>query len=190
MKASNFECRHQTLLHLLLVGAAVLTYVACPDDIVWALVRRHPDNRLLEHLVFSVAAIMIIASAGLETWAIAHPATHNGSKHLVGHPILVARLLLASAVGLLLPLVGSILLVLGEAFLVLRMVLRAAEPAAPDRAPSWGSGFRTAAFKWGLAASMIVFALTLQDRIAEIGAGISFLVWVVLNNRRPIRSYI
>jgi hypothetical protein len=39
MQATDFEYRHQTLLHLLLVGLAVSAYFLNPDDIVWALVR-------------------------------------------------------------------------------------------------------------------------------------------------------
>jgi hypothetical protein len=52
---------------------------------------------------------------------------------------------------------------------------------------TWGEAFRRAASKWGLAASMIVFTVTLKDRVAEIGGGISFLVWLALNfpRRQP-----
>jgi hypothetical protein len=37
MIATAFECRHQLLLHELIVGAAVLTYLIDPDDIIWRL---------------------------------------------------------------------------------------------------------------------------------------------------------
>lgn len=39
MKATDFEYRHQTLFHLLVVAVSFLTYSIDRDDIVWALVR-------------------------------------------------------------------------------------------------------------------------------------------------------
>jgi hypothetical protein len=35
--------------------------------------------------------------------------------------------------------------------------------------------------KWGLFLTMIVFTITLKDRIAEILAGVSVLLWIILN---------
>ncbi len=44
MRATRFEFRHQTLLHLLVVGLSLVTYLADPDDIVWVFVRNHSDS--------------------------------------------------------------------------------------------------------------------------------------------------
>ena len=44
MKASRFECRRQTLIHLVLVGLSALTYTRDRVDIVWSLVRNHSDS--------------------------------------------------------------------------------------------------------------------------------------------------
>ena len=41
MRATDFEYRRQTLLHLIVVGLAFLTYAFQPDDVVWALVKHH-----------------------------------------------------------------------------------------------------------------------------------------------------
>ncbi len=176
MKATSFEYRRQTLLHVVLVGLALLTYVIDPDDIVWALVRRHSDSALLERMIFGVGAVTILSSAVLETWARAYGELYA---------LRIARLLFASALGLLLPLPGAVTLVVGEVVLVFRLSLRDRESNAPPA--NWVSAFRTAASKWGLAASMIVFTITLRDRIAEFGAAISFLIWLALNipSRRP-----
>lgn len=57
MKATRFEYRHQVLLHLLLVGLALLTYVISPDDIVWALVRHHSNSAFLERLSFGAGTL-------------------------------------------------------------------------------------------------------------------------------------
>ena len=180
MKATRFEYRYQTLIHLTLVGLAVLTYLIDPVDIVWGLIRHHADNRLLEHIVFGVGAIELLSSAVLETWAIARP------YRISQFPLRVARFLLASAIGLLLPISGAIILVGGDAILAFRLLLRDREDAADSdlcvRAAvgSWGVAFRTAASKWGLALSMIVFAWTLEDRIVEIGAALSVIAWLAL----------
>jgi hypothetical protein len=97
-------------------------------------------------------------------------------------PKRLARIFLALGVGQLLPLPGLIVLLAGEAILMLRLYLRdRAAPSARIVAGSWGPAFRAASSKWGLAVSMVLFAGTLQDKIAEIGATVALLVWLMLN---------
>jgi hypothetical protein len=121
----------------------------------------------------------------LETWANAYPQPAA---------LFLSRLLFALVVGLLVPLSGTIVIIGGEALLVFRLYVRDHDRATADRFPAraaeatWGEAFRRAASKWGLAASMIVFTLTLKDRVAEIGGGISFLIWLALNFPRLKRS--
>ena len=197
MKATDFERRYQTLLHLLLVGLSLLTYLGDRVDIVWRLVRSHSNSALLEHVVFGVGALMMLGSALLDTWAKARTTFTAGSKApaLALPPLLFARLLLAAAIGLLLPISGAVILLVGETILVLRLFLRDQEsisgPPLPSRSieVSLGAAFRAAASKWGLAASMVVFAWTLQDRIAEIGAASSFVLWLALNVPARLHSH-
>jgi hypothetical protein len=184
MKASDFESRHQTLLHLLLVGAAVGTYFLYPDDIVWAAVRYHTNSALLEQITFGVGTLLLLGCSLVETWAEAR----GGLRY----PLLLSRLLFALVVGLLVPLAGTIILVGGEAFLVVRLFIRYREsPRLPVQGsnPNWGMAFRRAASKWGLTASMMVFTFTLRDRIAEIGAAASVLIWLALNFTGLARSH-
>ena len=179
MKATQLEYRHQTLLHLLLVGLSLSAYWLNPDDVVWAAVRGHSDRALLERLVFGAGAFMLLGSALLETW---------GNAYQARYPKRWARILLVLAVGQLLPLPGLVTLFAGESLLMVRLVLRDRPAAvAPARvsAGSWGPAFRAAVSKWGLAVSMIAFAWTLQGRIAEIGAAFSFVIWLILNLPRP-----
>lgn len=173
MKATDFEYRHQTLLHSLLVGAAVSTYFLNPDDIVWALVRHHTNSAFLEQATFGAGTLLLLASAVLETWASAY-------AQPLQHPLLLSRLLFALVLGLLVPLPGTILIVAGEAVLVFRLLVRDrySATAAPAAEAKWGAGLGWAAAKWGFLASMIVFTWTRRDRIAEIGGAISFLVWL------------
>jgi len=203
VQATGFEYRHQTLLHLLLVGLAVSTYFLNPDDIVWASVRHHSNRAFLEQIVFGAGTLLLLGCAVLETWASAYPqpgapsaepvVTCDGPYRYLQNPLLLSRLLFALVLGLLVPLPGTILLVAAEALLVLRFLVRDREKPAADRFPGrgakarWGAGFRWAASKWGLAASMIAFTWTLQDRVAEIGGVISVIVWLALNFPRLIR---
>jgi protein-S-isoprenylcysteine O-methyltransferase Ste14 len=142
-----------------------------------------------------------------------HVISCDGPYRYLQYPLLLSRLLFALVLGLLVPLPGTILLIGGEALLAFRLVVRDRDslgadrwqeyraavplmiPALHPRFPlrgveaSWGEAFRWAASKWGLTASMIVFTLTLRDRIAEIGGGISFLIWLALNFSRVVGSH-
>ena len=134
MRATDFEYRHQTLLHLLVVGLAFLTYAFQPDDIVWALVKHHTIYRtLLERIVFGIGALEILGSAGLQTWANAYRLTAVNADPLLAsggvyrrleNLIYVGRLLFASGIGLLAPISGTVILLAGEVALVVRLRLR------------------------------------------------------------------
>ena len=131
---------------------------------------------------------MVLGSALLETLARAYFQTDPVSYRR----LLLSRLLFAVAFGLLLPLAGATILVLGEAALVVRLFVLDRDKSlkltpAPSVGPAWREGFRNATSKWGLSLSMIFFTLTLKDRVAEIGAGISFLIWLAVN--RPYSIY-
>jgi hypothetical protein len=219
MRATGFEFRHQTLLHLFVIGMALLTYAVNPDDIVWALVRGHSNNRLLERVVFGAGAIVAVGSAALEMWVTVRRRAAEAGKFrsefqrtagYVNNTLWLARLLFALGLGLLLPLPGTVVLVAGETILVLRLLLRdrettprpestqtrhtAPEAAArvtsvePKAESSWRTGFRVSASKWGVAASLVLLSVTLQDRIAEISAGIGFLAWLIMNAHRSFAS--
>lgn len=218
LKAIEFEYRRQTLLHLLLVGAAFLTYVAQPDDIVWAFVKHHSIYRaLLERLVFGTGTLMILSSAALQTWANAYrlpqASTSNQpprdeSYRQVQHAFYFGRLLFALGLGLLAPISGTAILLLGEIILVLRLTNReglwsesrsdclsgalsysshSSSPRSGVRV-NWRSALRREISKWGLAVTMIIFTVTLRDRVAEILAGASFLLWAALNWPELVRD--
>jgi hypothetical protein len=213
MRATDFEYRHQTLLHLLTVGFAFLTYVVAPDDIVWALVKHHTGYQaLLERLVFGAGAFTIVGAALLGTWASAYRegvaaipsalrANHRAGRYLQ-YPLYFGRILFALGLGQLAPALRTVILLAGEMVLILRLLAREhpaasfrqyrwqslrfltwfhRQPSAAGTGADWGTAGAPASWQVGLALTMIVFALTLQDRVAEIMAGASFLVWIVLN---------
>jgi hypothetical protein len=209
MRATDFEYRHQTLLHLVVVGLAFLTYAFQPDDIVWAFVKHHTIYRTpLERMVFGFGALEILCSAALQTWANAYRlSAANADPLLASHGvyrrledlIYIGRLLFALGIGLMAPLSGTVILLTGEVALVVRLFLRnryraplegRSDPfvqsmrtwlSAAGASANWKDAVRKEASRWGLALTMIVFTLTLRDRLAEILAGASLLFWFALN---------
>jgi hypothetical protein len=79
-KAADFEYRHQTLIHPVIVTIAFLTYLIDRVDIVWSFVLGRPHAQLLERMLFSLAAAFIGISASNRTWALA-----NRENSSLGH---------------------------------------------------------------------------------------------------------
>ena len=217
MKATVFEYRRQLLLHELIVGAALLTYLIDRDDIVWRYIKTSDHARLLEHCLFAIATLLFGISACLCTIARAHPSTEgsSGSTRAVNREFpgsfyqlrLFGDFLYALALASLLPLSGFFILIVCEAIRLVRLSWRenalprseTAEIERPLTAPAsmlsaqttptrrpqpeWGKAFRREALKWGLFLTMIVFTLTLKDRIAEVLIGASVVLWILLNLR-------
>jgi hypothetical protein len=191
MKATEFEFRHQTLLHLLVVGAAFLTYLVNPVDIVWEVVEHQPNARLLERLCFALATVLIGAGALLRTAAIASelPKRENSDRgqrlRSSGH---IASVLFSVGIASLAPLPGAVILLLGESVLALRLILlersfgRDQDPSAASPA-SWLGAMREESAKWGIFVTMVVFTGLLIDRVAESMAIASLVIWAALNYR-------
>jgi hypothetical protein len=205
MKATDFEDRHQTLIHQFLVATAFLTYLIDRDDVVWRFVKDSTASRALERSLFAVATLFIAFGAGICTWARAYHwpkgTTSVGPYRYLRHPRHLGDFSYAIGLGSLAPLWGFVILVVGEALRVLRLIrlddYRAqnfqqgpvsvaplpAHPLAKERDSGWRNAFRQEAVKWGLLLTMIVFVITLRDRLAEVLATSSFLVGLLLNAR-------
>jgi hypothetical protein len=188
VRATQFEYHHQLLLHLLVVGAAWLTYLVDPVDVVWAMVEHRPHTRALERLCFALATLFIGAGAALRTWAVASDSLASGNgrpgqPHPERH---VGSLLFSIGLGSLVPLAGFLILTAGEAILAGRLILfeqsLAAEafPSALSRR-SVADAFRLESAKWGIFLAMIVFTLLLADRVADVLVAASLVLWVLLN---------
>lgn len=184
MEATNFEARHRTLLHQALVAAAFLTYLFSPDDIVWRFVRNSPAPHTLERALFILATIAIAAGASLSNWARANSSPRS-AKGIEPHRslALLGDFLYTIGLASLFPLPGFIILVCGEALLILRLIACANESNGVENKShsSWGPAFRKEAVKWGILVTMIVFSITLVDRLAEYLAAASFLIGLLLN---------
>lgn len=190
MKATGFEYRHQTLVHQLIVGLGALTYLFDREDVVWRFVKNTQAPHTFERYAFIVAALFIATGAVVCTRARACAA----SGRSVRPSRYFGDLLYAVGLASLLPVLGFVILVLGDAVRVYRLSQLAEEarsqqsgesrttrPAA-SRSPAWKKAFRREAVKWGILLSMIVFSTTLVDRQADILVVASFLVGLLLNS--------
>jgi hypothetical protein len=172
MKASDFEVRHQRLLHQLLVLAAFLTYLVDRDDIVWLFIKNSGGHvRGRERAVFAIATMLFAVAAYLCTRARIHGRSRAGYR---------GEFLYAIALGSLAPLAGFVILTAGEAIRLSRLAARGGGFAEKEAIP-WTEALRAQAVQWGLLLTMIAFTITLEDRVAEILAGLSVLVWITLN---------
>jgi hypothetical protein len=203
MKASDFELRHQTLVHQFVVAAALLTYLFDRDDIVWRFVKNSTGPQELERVLFIIATVAIAVGAGICTWARVcgklESVTGVEPHRCLRRPRFLGDLVYAIGLASLFPLPGFLILVSGEALRVFRLIGRADNrapnfqqnswhgPALVEPAPekqfgsSWAMASRKEAVKWGIFLTMIVFVITLQDRPAEYLAAASFLIGLPLN---------
>jgi hypothetical protein len=178
-------------------------YLIRRDDVVWLFVKDSTTPRELERFLFALATLFIAFGAGICTWARAY--RRSESTETVGpcryprHPRHLGEIFYAMGLGSLAPGLGFIILVGGEGIRLFRLIRRqddrarnflhhpspALKPLAPAIAkkldPIWRRAFRQEAVKWGLLLAMIVFVITLKDRLAEVLACASFLVGLVFD---------
>jgi hypothetical protein len=203
MKATDFEYRHQTLVHQFIVAAAFLAYFVDREDIVWRFVKESSAPRGFERFFFTVATVFIVVVAAICTLARVYrrPESATGMesyRHL--HRLrYFGDLLYAIGLASLAPLWGFIILVAGEILRIFRLIRREdpraqnflqhplsttsplLPPAAQEFHSRLGKAFRQETVKWGLFLTMVVFVITLKDRLAEVLAAASFLIGLLLN---------
>jgi hypothetical protein len=186
LRASEFEIRHPTLLHLLIVGAGWATYLADREDVVWRLIRGSPSRRLLEHAVFAFATLLIGSGAVLCTRSRARMDL-SGSRFF-------GEWMYAAGLASLLPLRGFTLLIVGESIRIIRMALSEKVHAQLSEGRSkepWGEAVQRESVKWGIFLTMIFFTVSLVDRVADYGILASILAWGILSvSKKTIRAMI
>jgi hypothetical protein len=137
MKATEFEYRHQALVHRLIVGAAFLTYLVDREDVVWRFVKDSATPHELERRAFLLASLFIAAGAILCTWARACCRASSGvvreSYRCPCRRTYLGDLCYAIGLGSLAPLAGFVILVTEEALRVFRLMRRIGGPTRQDR---------------------------------------------------------
>lgn len=189
MRATNFETVHPILLHQGIIAVAFAAYLVDPEDIVWRFIKQSPNSRLLEHVLFFIATILVGAGTAFCTRTAAFQSSSSQFLHSAGY---VGEGIFAVGLASLAPLWGAVLLVVGESLRLLRLALRnrnefqsaASKPAARQSTPpppDWPRALRNQAAKWGIFVTMILFSVLLIDRVAEMMAAASVLIWMLLN---------
>jgi protein-S-isoprenylcysteine O-methyltransferase Ste14 len=137
----------------------------------------------------------------------------DGPYRYVRNPLYLGTFLLSIGLGLLASRLGFAILAVGAAIRILRLIgreeaelekergesfrefcrrvprllpsLRPRVPASGLK-PQWGQAFRGEAFMWGFFITMVAFTITLQDRVAEILAGVTLGLWFLQKGLRRL----
>jgi protein-S-isoprenylcysteine O-methyltransferase Ste14 len=219
MKATEFEFRHRSLLNLVHFWLAFQLYSFDHINIVWAFV--HWDNSrgdLIARIVFGFGALLVGLAAAIRTWAAAYlrsDVVHDTALHTetlvadgpyrhVRNPLYLGTFLMSVGLGFLASRSGFVILAVGAAIRILRLIgreeaelekqqgdsfrefcrrvprllpsLRARVPAGGLK-PQWGQAFRGEAFMWGFSVTMVGFTVTLRDRVADILGAATLALW-------------
>ena len=170
--------RRLVFARVLLLLFSALAYLRFPDDVVWQHIRDWPRNRYWEHAAFGLAAALI--AVGL--WLTRSNPSWNSSRKGWKATRPLSELLHAVGLGALFPLPGFFLFIGGEMCLAIYAGVRrgrslrgvsfsssSAEPLLTERT-----------IRYCALASMLLFAITLNDQLAEelFGfTGLLFLLW-------------
>jgi len=139
----------------------------------------------------------------------------DGPYRYVRNPLYLGTFLLSIGLGLLASRLGFAILAVGAGIRILRLIgreeaelekergesfrefcrrvprllpsLRPRVPASGLK-PQWDQAFRGEAFMWGFFITMVAFAITLQDRVAEILAGVTLALWFLQKGLRRLRK--
>jgi len=128
----------------------------------------------------------------------------DGPYRHVRNPLYLGTFLMSVGLGFLASRSGFLVLAVGAAIRILRLIgreeaelekkqgerfrefcrrvpkifpsLGPSIPAAGMK-PQWGQAFRGEAFMWGFFLTMVGFTLTLEDRVAQMLAGVTLVLW-------------
>jgi hypothetical protein len=185
------ESRSSLIAHTALVLAGVSTYLFSRDDVVWHFIKTAPHPRVLEHVFFGLAAVLLGASLLLKVKsdsALGSQYGHDQSRTLPT----VASFLQAIGVGALLPLPGFLLLTAGD--LACSLLLERKQSIAEDQfererdvgrtrgnLPRLGHALVQHIGLFFALLSMIVFSVVLVDRVADILFAVTAIISFAAN---------
>jgi hypothetical protein len=202
-QASGFELRHPWLLHNGLLLASLLTYGIDRKDVVWRFIEAAPHVRLLEHLSFGAAAVLIALAMWLSSRAAFRDLDSSGNGSTRSRRL--GGVLYALALGTLFPLPGFLFFVLGEFVRISRFesagsprgesprhLVEGRKPMPPDSGQVPGFPWKSVIFPQVAACcaflSMAVFSITLADRVAEYLFAATALVSVLAHFLTPSKK--
>jgi len=218
MVAYEFEYRHRFWIIVLVYALAYACYNIDHLNILYALVPRGlslPQKDLAVRLLYALAALLAAAGAALLTWATAYRWPSTGPKRTafsiagpfryVRNPHYLSYFFLLVALATFQSRLGSPVMLLAEAILLLRLVareevrleqeygehFRVYQQRVPrllpslrprtekgDELPRWGHALWKQAFQWCCVATLLAFAFTLSDRVgyAFAAATVAFML--------------
>ncbi|MGA3210668.1 MAG: isoprenylcysteine carboxylmethyltransferase family protein [Terriglobales bacterium] len=210
MKATEFEFRYRWWIFSAIFTAGFLAYnLGDPNLVEWLLgwLTNHSGRSwrsdLDFHIAFGVAALLVTAAAAIRTWATAYlgarvmTAREVQSAHLVAdgpyrfvrNPLYLGNMLLAIGFGAMASRFGWLVIVVGNALLVYRLIGREEDgllsnqgdsyrayfnavprlipslvPCVPEAGatPRWRQGFVGESMMWAFAVGITAFAITLK----------------------------
>ena len=187
----------------------------------WLANLRGASNSLWDHrLVFAVAALLAAIASMIRTWGTAYLQPEvmvsgrvqtsrlvaDGPYRFVRNPLYIGNILLALGMGLMASRLGLVVLVLGNAVIVYRLILReeagleaeqgegyraycAAVPRffpslfprvpSAGNVPNWGAGVLGELFFWTFTASLLVFAVTMNLTLYFSVLASAFIVYAL-----------
>jgi hypothetical protein len=242
MRATAFEFRHRFWLILLVFFAGYLCYRFDPVNASDALARAiagargpHPNPPAVQQVfraVLALSAILVAIATGVRTWAGAYlradivfdTKVHSdrlvagGPYRFVRNPLYLGNLILAAGIALLYSRVGAVVLMLGNLFVIERLIgreeaalietqgesYRAFLAAVPKLVPSmsprlpkddlranWPQAFLGEAHLWLLSLDGFVLAWRLDRKLyfqILAGAGVAYFLMRVVTRRVRARA--
>jgi protein-S-isoprenylcysteine O-methyltransferase Ste14 len=220
MIATEFEFRHRSLLNLIHFWLAFQLYSVDHVNVVTALVRGSSHPGAFSRIFFGFGALLLLCAAAIRTWAAAYlrsNVVHDTKLHtenLVGdgpyryvrNPLYLGTFLMSIGIGLLASRSGFILLAVGAAIRILRLIGReeselekqqgerfrefcrrvprlipSVRPRIPSAGlrPQWGQAFWGEAFMWGFFIMMVAFTIKPRARVADILGGSTLALWLL-----------
>lgn len=219
--ATEFEFRRRSLLNLVHFWIAFQLYSFDHINVVWAFAPWNTRNgAIIARTVFGVGALLLGIAAGIRTWAAAYlqsDVVHDTALHTerivadgpyrhVRNPLYIGTFLLTAGLGLLASRSGFVVLVVGGAIRIRRLIgreemqlekeqgerylefcrlvprllpsWRARIPAA-GMAPRWPQAFWGEAFMWGFFITMVAFTATLHSSVAKVLGLTTLALWLV-----------
>jgi protein-S-isoprenylcysteine O-methyltransferase Ste14 len=224
MRATEFEFRHRFWFIFPLFWVGFAAYRLDPRNVGEILVRQlvpAGDVRLGVHSVFGVAALLVGIAALVRTWASAYLQSErvhdsnlrtegvvaDGPYRHVRNPLYLGNFLVALGMGLLMSRLGFLIIVVGHAIFLLRLIGReesellatqgasyrayfdavprlwpALRPRVPTSSlqPRWPQAFFGETFFWLLFAGTAYFAITLNGRVVPIVAMVGLGVYFLM----------
>ncbi|MGH9733646.1 MAG: methyltransferase family protein [Candidatus Acidiferrales bacterium] len=221
MVATEFEFHRRSLLNLLHFWIAFQLYSFDHVNVVWAFTRwDNHSGGTVARVVFGVGALLLAIAAAIRTWAAAYlqsEVVHDTALHTerivadgpyrhVRNPLYIGTFLLTVGLGLLASRSGFVVLVIGGAIRIRRLIgreemqlekeqggryrefcrlvprlfpsLGARIPAA-GMVPRWRQAFWGEAFMWGFFVTMVAFTITLRSSVAEILGLTTLAFWLL-----------